>query len=466
MPVKCARQKAALLLALALCLLLPGCAVQSDPGGFSWRTWVLYGHDNPEATDAPEVLEASLEPVRFDLWQWLRGGWSRPVTPTPTPEPTLEPTPRPTPTPSAFPLPSPTERAESFDPYAQDIDFLRYNFSSTDRFESTDDLLARLVYAREYRYRQLPLRLAPSVSLDDLIELLGLFDWACRYTHHRTLSIGDRYLVLAFDYPAGTRIADAYLRGVPEALSDRERQVHDEAAAFVEAPGFQAAPQLERERRIHDFLCERIEYWSSPVSEGSVTDFQTAVGAWLDGRGNCMAYADAFGMLARMAGFRVFTLSGTATDANGEQASHAWNLVELDQGWYMVDVTYDDIAYAGYGCDYTYFNIGTERMSKTHSWDPRALFYPAVQTLDAQYAYGNPAFPDLQRVTGPDALDLALLSALNDPAVDRVRILCDRFDGDLGALMERIRLRRPPAGWQYIPTQLEDALYLNLLIER
>ncbi|HML49160.1 MAG TPA: transglutaminase domain-containing protein, partial [Clostridia bacterium] len=424
----------------------------------------------PDAANAPEVLESSPEPVRFDLWQWLREGWNRPLEPTPTPEPTLEPTPQPTPTPSATPSatpsPTPTERAEAFDPYAQDIEFLRYNFSTADRFESADDLLARLVYAREHRYRQLPLRLASSISLDDLIELLGLFDWACRYTHHRTLSIGDRYIVLAFDYPAGTRIADAYLRGIPETLGDRERQVYDAAAAFVEAPDFRAAPQLERERRIHDFLCDRIEYWTSSDLEGTFTDYQTAVGAWLNGQGNCMAYADAFSMLAHMAGFRVFTLSGIAVDSNGEQASHAWNLLELDQGWYMVDVTYDDIAYAGYGCDYTYFNVGTERMSNTHSWDPRALFYPAVQTLDAQYAYGNPAFPDLMRVADEDALEQALLNALMDPKVRRMRILCDRFGGDLGELMERIRLRRPPAGWQYIPTQLGDALYLNLLIDR
>ena len=75
----------------------------------------------------------------------------------------------------------------------------------------------------------------------------------------------------------------------------------------------------------------------------------TAYGALVcDSSGNpggalCDGYSLAYVYLLERAGLTAAMVSGTAGSADGELEKHAWNIVCLDNAWYEVDATWDDL---------------------------------------------------------------------------------------------------------------------------
>lgn len=106
----------------------------------------------------------------------------------------------------------------------------------------------------------------------------------------------------------------------------------------------------DKERRLHDILIERVEY------EKGVDKNQSAYSALVDGKSVCAGYARAYQYLMQRLGIPCFYCTGYAgTD-------HAWNIVGLDDGYYNVDVTWDDTE----GGQYDYFNKTDEAYADTH----------------------------------------------------------------------------------------------------
>lgn len=106
----------------------------------------------------------------------------------------------------------------------------------------------------------------------------------------------------------------------------------------------------EKERRLHDLLIERVEY------DKGVDKNQSAYSALVDGKSVCAGYARAYQYLMQRTGIPCFYCTGYAgTD-------HAWNIVGLDDGYYNVDVTWDDTE----GGQYDYFNKTDEAYADTH----------------------------------------------------------------------------------------------------
>ncbi len=56
------------------------------------------------------------------------------------------------------------------------------------------------------------------------------------------------------------------------------------------------------------------------------------------------------------------------------QSDHAWNQVELDGKWYLVDLTWDDAVWDDYGyAGHEYFLKDAAYFQQTHAWgDVRA----------------------------------------------------------------------------------------------
>lgn len=107
---------------------------------------------------------------------------------------------------------------------------------------------------------------------------------------------------------------------------------------------------FDRERYVHDALMERVDY--SPASE----DNQTAYSALVNGSTVCAGYARAYQYLLQQMGIPCYYCTGYT----GED--HAWNIVAMSDGYYNVDVTWDDAEGGGY----TYFNCTDEEYAGTH----------------------------------------------------------------------------------------------------
>ena len=106
----------------------------------------------------------------------------------------------------------------------------------------------------------------------------------------------------------------------------------------------------EKESRLHDILIERVEY------DKGADKNQSAYSALVDGKSVCAGYARAYQYLMQRAGIHCFYCTGYAGQ------DHAWNIVGLDDGYYNVDVTWDDTE----GGQYDYFNKTDEMYADTH----------------------------------------------------------------------------------------------------
>lgn len=159
-------------------------------------------------------------------------------------------------------------------------------------------------------------------------------------------------------YPAD-QILDAWEKNDTSTLSEDEQQVLTLALELVEQARAETENDYELEFWLHDWLCQQVVY-ESPNMEVGVRDYVqlrqlSCVGAMLDGAANCQGYTDAFCLLGNLAGLEVTRLFG---DAGGP---HTWNMIRLEEQWYILDVTFDDLSDEEYdGWTYTYCNTALD----------------------------------------------------------------------------------------------------------
>jgi len=215
-------------------------------------------------------------------------------------------------------------------------------------------------------------------------------------------------------YP-GDEIANAYLTGDTSALNTDEMQVLDIATEVVEEAKATASSELELEKILHDWVCERITYYDEADNRdvGDVnnpTRFLTAVGGVLDGRANCQGYTDTFYMLATMAGFRVHRLSAyTETD------THMFNIIFINGGWYVLDTTFDDRRFED-GTEktvYMSFNASIDRRGEL-MWEEELQYLPIKEESDENFYYkASSELTGVQYPIWQDSIDEAAQCAVD-----------------------------------------------------
>ena len=83
----------------------------------------------------------------------------------------------------------------------------------------------------------------------------------------------------------------------------------------------------------------------------------------------CAGYARLYQYLLQRNGIQCAVVTGFANNTN-----HAWNLVNINGAYYYTDTTWGDMDYTGENTlsdiiNYSYLNLTTEEISKTHSFD-------------------------------------------------------------------------------------------------
>ncbi len=119
----------------------------------------------------------------------------------------------------------------------------------------------------------------------------------------------------------------------------------------------------ERERRLHDLLIRRIDY------DKSADMNQSAYSALVEGKSVCAGYSRAYQYLMQRLGIPCYYCTGYAGQ------DHAWNIVALDDGYYNVDLTWDDTP----GYEYDYFNKTDEDYANTHIRQELSINLPQCQ---------------------------------------------------------------------------------------
>ncbi|MBO4981499.1 MAG: hypothetical protein J6C84_06345 [Lachnospiraceae bacterium] len=120
---------------------------------------------------------------------------------------------------------------------------------------------------------------------------------------------------------------------------------------------------FEKERYVHNALLSLAEY------DKNADMNQSAYSALVNGRSVCAGYARAFQYLMQQLGIPCYYCTGYS----GEE--HAWNIVRLSDGYYNVDVTWDDTVPA----TYDYFNRSDKEFGKTHVRKGLSVYLPACK---------------------------------------------------------------------------------------
>lgn len=115
-----------------------------------------------------------------------------------------------------------------------------------------------------------------------------------------------------------------------------------------------------KEKYVHDRLIEKVSYNSSAEMN------QSAYSALVNGQSVCAGYSRAFQYVMQQLGIPCYYCTGYA----GE--SHAWNIVQLNDGFYNVDTTWDDSA----DSSYDYFNKTDNDYESSHIRQELSVYLP------------------------------------------------------------------------------------------
>ena len=216
---------------------------------------------------------------------------------------------------------------------------------------------------------------------------------ALRHTEHSvTIQVDDHFTCQFDQLLAETLIHHPYVRSYLTEQAWTEWQSADGAGRYVQfffrysdpaaaekkIQAVSAAEKLlncliaeemttsEKTLLLHDALLGRCTY-----AKTDSADAHTAYGALCENTAVCEGYAEAYALLLELCGIPNQLVMGI--DRIGEH--HVWNLVQIDDAWYHVDVTWDDRDPL---CRYRYFLCNDAALEQDHSWDKSA--YPIAET--------------------------------------------------------------------------------------
>lgn len=157
---------------------------------------------------------------------------------------------------------------------------------------------------------------------------------------------------------------------------DAFRQNFDNCADSILETVMYFERDIDKVKYIHDLLTNINAYEWADMN-------QSAYSALCNGKTVCAGYAFAFQHLMQRLGIRSAVVWGQAG------GNHYWNLVELDNEFYCMDITWDDpIGNLPYNYRYNYFNITDQQISASHSRDP-ILCGPLPAAQGTTYSYNN-----------------------------------------------------------------------------
>lgn len=141
---------------------------------------------------------------------------------------------------------------------------------------------------------------------------------------------------------------------------ENARLLFNENANQILAAAQGAVSDYEKEKLVHDALIDKVSYNLRAEMN------QSAYSALVNGQTVCAGYARALQYLLQQLKIPCYYCTGYA----GE--NHAWNIVELSDGYYNVDATWDD---TGEG-SYEYFNKTDADYADTHVRKELAVYLP------------------------------------------------------------------------------------------
>ena len=172
-------------------------------------------------------------------------------------------------------------------------------------------------------------------------------------------------------------ISDAYKSGDESKLDDREKETLEMASAVLEEIITEDMTDYEKELAVYQWMTTELKYDTGvlQVIPNTEADADNPYGALKYHNAVCVGYATTFRMFMQMMDIPCMVVHST-------ELFHSWNLVQLDDEWYHVDIYSDQNS-----ANYANFNMNDEACAQGHDWDRD--FFPAAEGTKYNYGIQN-----------------------------------------------------------------------------
>lgn len=248
-------------------------------------------------------------------------------------------------------------------PYDQDI-------PKNTIIHSTEDFNQVLEHAFTTLQTNISLKV-PSSNLNDYSHILDQSEGLTSYSLKCRSKGSNIYLEIILDYKQAYKLTQALHNDLAfSKLSQEDLALLETAKKIVAKITNKNMTAYQKELAIHDYIINTTSYDYDNLKTDTIpASSYTAAGVLINKVAVCQGYSEAFKLLLNLCDIECEIVTGTSNNID-----HAWNVVKLDNEWYMVDVTYDDpITYDKNTrvevLNYDYFNITNKELSMDHIWD-------------------------------------------------------------------------------------------------
>ena len=194
-------------------------------------------------------------------------------------------------------------------------------------------------------------------------------------TREDDVTIMDQYVIRST-----LPISDAYKSGDDSKLDSRQKETLELAVKTLDEifpDGMEGLSDYEKELAVYDWMTRELQYDTGvlQVIPNTEADADNPYGTLKYHNAVCVGYATTFRLFMQMLDIPCMVVHNT-------DAYHSWDLVQLDDEWYHVDIYSDQN-----GGNYANFNMNDEMCAQGHDWDRD--FFPAAEGTKYNYAIQN-----------------------------------------------------------------------------
>ena len=172
-------------------------------------------------------------------------------------------------------------------------------------------------------------------------------------------------------------ISDAYKSGDDSKLDSKEKETLKMASAVLDEIITEDMTDYEKELAVYEWMTKSLQYDTGvlQVIPNTQADCDNPYGVLKYHNAVCVGYATTFRLFMQM-------LDLPCMVVHNPELYHSWDLVQLDDEWYHVDIYSDQNS-----GNYANFNMNDEMCSQGHDWDRD--FFPAADGTEYNYAIQN-----------------------------------------------------------------------------
>lgn len=270
--------------------------------------------------------------------------------------------------------------------------------------------------------------------------------------HPEVFYLNDKYAVSTNKNIFGTKIGlnISYTVTSKEELNNQIEQIKVGMQEILSKVNI-SENDFEKELKLHDVLGKVVKYYEYDDINQIPHSAHTIYGTFVQKSAVCDGLSKSMQVLLDNVGIESIVLTGRL---NNE--AHAWNMVNLENDWYNLDITSDkSIKDYSSVVIHSYFNITTEKIKQTHSIDYEEIIPIAISKKYDYFVYKD------KLITINDNFNTKLIDILNSNSdSEKVEYTVENVDN---VPEKTINVLRRGRYYQYLDESLSRFVYYNVL---